>query len=471
MRSFSSLMNRFRRDQRGNIVVIFAIVLVPLLSFMGAAIDYSRATRARATMQSALDSVSLMVAKDLASGLITTDQINAKAQAYFTALYTDTEAQGVQVSAVYNIAAGNTGNTIQVTGKAQVSTDFMQIIGVTTMPFSTSSTSTWGASLLRVALVLDNTGSMSSSGKMAALQPAATALVTQLSGLAKNTGDVYISVVPFEVNVNVGSFNKVSNTNASWLRWDFWDLNNPNQPGTRRNPSPSYCSQSSSSILARAECTGHGYQWDTTNHTPSTDHTKWNGCVSDRGGTTGPASDYDATATAPTSLATDFPANQDSACPAAAVLPLTTTWSDVNNTINAMSPNGATNQTIGLLWGWLSLLQQSPLNAPAENPQNKYQHIIILFTDGLNTQDRWYGDGSNTSTQVDARMKLLCDNIKATGVAIYTVQIDTDGAGQSAVLPYCASGPGNFFMLTKASQISAAFQQIGTSIAELRVAN
>src|SRR6201991_4172706 len=112
MRSFSSFMNRFRRDQRGNIVVIFAIVLVPLLSFMGAAIDYSRATRARATMQSALDSVSLMVAKDLASGLITTDQIDAKAQAYFAALYTDTEAQGVQVSAVYNIATGNTGNTI-----------------------------------------------------------------------------------------------------------------------------------------------------------------------------------------------------------------------------------------------------------------------------------------------------------------------------------------------------------------------
>jgi von Willebrand factor type A domain len=257
----------------------------------------------------------------------------------------------------------------------------------------------------------------------------------------------------------------VSNTNASWLRWDLWDLNNPNQPGTRRNPSPSYCSQSSSSTLARAECTGHGYQWDTTNHTPSTDHTKWNGCVSDRD------QSYDVSATAPTSQVTDFPANQDSACPAAAVLPLTTTWSDVNNTINAMSPNGATNQTVGLLWGWLSLLQQSPLNAPAENPQNKYQHIIILFTDGLNTQDRWYGDGSNTSTQVDGRMKALCDNIKATGVAIYTVQIDTDGAGQSAVLPYCASGPGNFFMLTKASQISAAFQQIGTSIAELRVAN
>ena len=101
---------------------------------------------------------------------------------------------------------------------------------------------------------------------------------------------------------------------------------------------------------------------------------------------------------------------------------------------------------------------------------SKYQHIIILFTDGLNTGDRWYGDFGNQSSQVDNRMKILCDNVKASGVIIYTVQIDTDGAGQSAVLPYCASGSSNFFMLSDPSQISSAFQQIGTQISKLRIA-
>ena len=127
-----------------------------------------------------------------------------------------------------------------------------------------------------------------------------------------------------------------------------------------------------------------------------------------------------------------------------------------------MSPGGATNQTIGLQWGWLSLLQQSPLNAPAEDSTKQYQHIIILFTDGLNTGDRWYGDYSSQSSQVDTRMTTLCTNIKASGVTIYTVQIDTDGAGQSAVLPACASSSNNFFMLTQPSQIATAFSQIGT---------
>ena len=156
-------------------------------------------------------------------------------------------------------------------------------------------------------------------------------------------------------------------------------------------------------------------------------------------------------------------------CPAAVLLPLTYNWNNVNATINAMSPGGATNQTLGLQWGWMSLLQQSPLNAPAEASNTTYQHIIILFTDGLNTGDRWYGDFSSQSAQVDTRMKNLCDSVKATGVTIYTVQIDTDGAGQSAVLPYCASGSSRFFMLTQPGQIASAFQQIGTQIAQLRV--
>src|SRR6202022_833321 len=191
---------------------------------------------------------------------------------------------------------------------------------------------------------------------------------------------------------------------------------------------------------------------------------QWNGCVTDRD------QSYDVDAPAPTSQSTQFLAAQDQSCPAAQILPLTYNWSNVNATINSMTAQGATNQTLGLQWGWLSLLQQSPMYAPAEPSGSTYQHIIVLFTDGLNTGDRWYGDFSNQSSQVDTRMKKLCDNIKAGGVTLYTVQIDTDGAGQSAVLPYCASGSSNFFMLTQPSQIAAAFSQIGTSISKLHVA-
>src|SRR5271154_3075568 len=59
MRSFFSLLNRFRRDRRGNIAVIFGIACVPLISAVGCAIDYSEATRMRAKLQSAADAAAV----------------------------------------------------------------------------------------------------------------------------------------------------------------------------------------------------------------------------------------------------------------------------------------------------------------------------------------------------------------------------------------------------------------------------
>ena len=71
----------------------------------------------------------------------------------------------------------------------------------------------------------------------------------------------------------------------------------------------------------------------------------------------------------------------------------------------------------------------------------KYQQIIILLSDGLNTQDRWY---SSASTSVDHRMydtngTGTCANIKAAGVTIYTIQVNTGGDPTSTLLQNCAS--------------------------------
>jgi hypothetical protein len=131
-----------------------------------------------------------------------------------------------------------------------------------------------------------------------------------------------------------------------------------------------------------------------------------------------------------------------------------------------MTPNGNTNQAIGLAWGWLSLNQTLPLNAPAEDPNFTYKKAIILMTDGLNTQNRW----TTNSSAIDARQTLLCNNIKAAGVTIYTVQVNTDGDPTQAVLQNCASGSDKFFVLTSASQIMATFNSIGTSLSKLRIA-
>jgi hypothetical protein len=92
----------------------------------------------------------------------------------------------------------------------------------------------------------------------------------------------------------------------------------------------------------------------------------------------------------------------------------------------------------------------------------------------LNTQDRWYGDGSSLGTsddaKIDAREQLTCNNIKAAGITLYTIQVNTGGDPTSTLLQGCASSADKFFLLTSANQIMTVFTQIGTDLSQLRVA-
>ena len=207
---------------------------------------------------------------------------------------------------------------------------------------------------------------------------------------------------------------------------------------------------------SNCSCTGSGYskvcrQTTTTSGAPYThtwirnDHSTWNGCVADRGTSSSPSSDYDRQATAPSTsiTATLFPADQNSYC-SPMITGLNYNWSSMAAQVSGLYPLGATNQPIGLVWGWQSLVGGGPLAAPAKDSNYTYIDVIILLSDGLNTQDRWYGNGSATSTQVDARMydssgNGTCANIKAAGITIYTIQVNTGGDPTSTLLQNCAT--------------------------------
>ncbi|OPF93728.1 TadE/TadG family type IV pilus assembly protein [Rhodopseudomonas palustris] len=439
---------RFPQANGGNIAVIFALALVPLLGFIGVAVDYSRANNARTSLQNALDSAALMLSRDLGVGTITPDQVSSKAQTYFNSLYTNKETGAVTVTATYTAKDGSGSSTIAMSGQGAVQTQFMKILGFQTMAIGSSTTTTWGGTRLRVAMALDVTGSMASAGKMSAMKTAAKNLVDSLRASAQTVDDVYISVVPFAQMVNVGS----SNRNASWVRWDLWDESNG--------------SCSSWWYSTKSSCEYAGRTWTATSHN------QWAGCVTDRDQ---PA---DTTKDVPTSYATRFPAVDYDACPQQ-LLGMTSAYSlsnatTIKNKIDALSPNGGTNQAIGMHWAWMSLRTGDPLNTPAKDSNYKYTDAIILLSDGLNTVDRWYGNGRDWSPQVDARQRILCDNIRASAtntnpVVIYTIQVNTDGDPESAVLKYCADS-GNFFATTTSSGIGTAFAQIGSSLSKLRVA-
>ncbi len=128
-------------------------------------------SRRRSSMQAALDSTALMLSKDLTSG---TDHdvadISTKAQSYFNGLFTDTEAQSRHRHRDLHGEHVDGSSTIQLTGDRQHHDQFHEDCGFPTLDFNTTSTSTWGIVQMRVALVLDITGSMAQDGKITALQ-------------------------------------------------------------------------------------------------------------------------------------------------------------------------------------------------------------------------------------------------------------------------------------------------------------
>ncbi len=432
-----SLKRAFGSAEDGNIAVIFALAVLPILTLIGAAIDYSQASMVKTNLQAAIDSTALMVSKTAATA--TTTELKTSATSYFNAMFDRPEAQSATITTTYSTSGGS---AVTVTGATSMKTSFMGIVGFPKIDISASSTVKWGNSRLRVALVLDVTGSMSSANKMTTLKTAAKNLLTQLKSAATTNGDVYVSIIPFAKDVNVDS----SNYNQTWVSWTLWDAANGS------------CSKHSSSNDTKSECLADGGKWTPDNHNT------WNGCVTDRD------QNYDTTNTAPSTsvAATLFPAEQYSTCPVP-LMALSYSWTSLHNKIDAMQPNGGTNQAIGLQWGFQSLTS-APFVIPAKDSNYTYQQVIILLSDGLNTQDRWYGNGTSYEPRVDARQQILCNNVKAAGITLYTVQVNTDGDPTSTLLQQCASGLDKFFLLTSANQMVATFNQIGTALSNLRIA-
>ncbi len=340
-----------------------------------------------------------------------------------------------------------------MSGSGNIKTDFMRVAGFPNLGFDTTSTAAWGNVRMRVAMVLDNTGSMKDDGKMPAMQTAAKSLIDQLSALAKNPGDIYISVVPFAKDVNLGT----SYASQTYMDWTSWDTTN----GT-------WGKCSDTSYTSKSTCENHsGKVW-----TP--DHTKWTGCVTDR------TQDYDTKNTVPSAgnaptmvIPEEYVSGSTSYCKTGSstylqpIVPLSYDWATLKTSITNMVPTGNTNQGIGMAWGWLTLGQGAPFNAPSLDSNYTYKQAIILLSDGLNTQNRWYSNAA----QIDARQAILCTNAKAAGITVYTIQVNTatKADATSTVLQNCASGLDKFYLIRNANQTLTVFNSIGTSLSKLRV--
>lgn len=422
-------LTRFLRNKKGGVAPTLALAIIPLVGMVGAAVDYSRANSTRTAMQAALDATALMLSKDAQT--LTTAQLDSKAIIYFNALFQRPEASNVQI--VQQFSTPQAGNfTIKLTGSATVNTVVWRLIGQEHITITATGEVVWGIKKLNLALALDNTGSMASSNKMTELKKAAHNLLDTLKKAEKTPGDVKISIVPFAVDVNVGT----DKVNEPWIDWEDWDERN----GT--------CSVTISNPKTKTKCTTNSGVW-----TPAA-HSTWNGCVMDRDQN----NDVNATPTGD-GAAVKYRAHQASNCPTA-MMALSTDWTALNAKIDAMTPTGNTNVTIGMQMAWQTLTAAAPFNAPAVAPD--VDKVIILLTDGQNTQNRW----TSNTTSIDSRTQKVCDNARAANIKVYTVRVID---GNATLLQSCATKPDMYYNVQQATQLESVFGSIAQNLANLRI--
>ena len=569
LRSLTSLLRGFFAARGGNVAMMFGIALVPITIAAGAGLDYARGAVVRSQMSTALDAAALAVGSTTGLNQQTAE---ALARKYFEANYSGDKTNGTPT---VTIGSGgfNSSGSVKIDVTYNLPTTLLKVVGKTSMPVTTSTTVVWGQSKLWVALVLDNSGSMRngdySGNQMDALKNASNQLLTILQNASSNAGDVKVSIVPFDVTVNVGT----SNVNASWIDWTDWEAP-PKYPGTdytydienqyddgqdvpfdawgpgdecpfvktnywgqqsRTSPFGFYCTEGPSNSAdtvknipssgsykgyicpgidsgdygnsdhrdryyngcytstarsgtrtvskgsnascdgfssSNCSCSGSGngktcktkrwrHSWVSNNHST------WGGCIMDRN----KDNDYDISNTTPNTTAKGFPATNPQDCLGTTVSPLGYDWTALTNKINAMSPNSATNQQIGMAHGWQTLTDSTPYS-PGAVPANTSRYIIIL-SDGLNTKNRWWGNGSSTGTSdtdlIDDRMDEVCAAAKADGVTVYSIFLNISSQGNSEALEDCASDSTKYFALTSTDAVVTTFQQIGQSITNVRV--
>jgi Flp pilus assembly protein TadG len=389
--------------QEGSVAIIFALTMIPIMFAVGAAVDYSRASLVQADLQSATDGAILSIGRVASQQSYSSTDYTAQARQAF-----DDAFQPSDGTSVTSFTAVKSGAVLTVEVVARVPLVFARILNRDSVDVIATAVVDLGTTDIEVALVLDNTGSMAEAGKMTELKRAAKGLIDRLekASAAAVTPNIKIAIVPFDEHVRV----------------------------TATVPPPSWVRLS----------TGSYYDEN------------WRGFITDRD------QPYDVRGDLPSSLsATRYPTDSSDTY-LRRIMPLSKDFAALRTHIDAMTPNGATNTTIGLAWGLNVLTPGAPMSGTAEAPRPNLRKHLVFLTDGENTKNRWTTD----RVQIDARTSLICDEIKKGAVTVHTIRLVE---GNEALLRNCASDPSLYHSVTSATNLTPIFDKVADHIMPMRL--
>lgn len=495
----------------GGVALPFALSMVPVTFLTVAAVDFHRGQSVKSALQDALDAATLAVGRSTATTAADVQSVGyANLEANLRA-YADTTL----VSSQFTLD----GSRVIASAKVTMNPLISDVFTGGKLNIGAHSEVTRAGKRLEIALVLDNTGSMAGT-KLSTLKTAASNFVDTLAAAAARSTDVdpvKIGLVPFSATVKVGSgystaswldtagaapindqiFTTATGTqhanrmtlfqqmNTAWagcveMRQAPYDVQEdaPNSSNAATLYTPYFAPDEPGSGSGTSGSYHNDYLKDVT--------TSSNWKVQQ--GYTGK---YSATPKTSTDSWSGYHYGPNSGCETAPLMRLSTNFSSVKTAISAMTAVGDTNIPIGLHWGWNLLSPSGPFasDSTAYNTP-KTAKVVVLMTDGQNANANtgsnnaslysaigyiWQNrlgitSGSTTQrrTALDNRLALMCANMKAKGIEIYTIRVEVnDNAYQ--VLQGCATKPDMFYDVSSASDLNAVFSAIAGRIQNLRL--
>ncbi|MEM8951262.1 MAG: TadE/TadG family type IV pilus assembly protein [Pseudomonadota bacterium] len=408
---------RLARDERGAIITVIALAIIPIFTAVGIAIDIGRGYLLQSKLSYAIDAAGLAGGRSFDSDLRAED-----IQMFFDVNF-DADDLGAKVLGSGPTATFNEDeNTVTIEAEASIPTFFMNIAGFDEVTVSARSVIQRELRGMELVLVMDNTGSMRGSGKMGAMKDAATELVNILYGEREVVPNFYVGLVPYAATVNIGSertdwlVHQTYDPDAAWLSADpdgserFGYHPDHFQPSGWKGCVEARDYPNDSNDETWAEEAWYPHLWKTTldafanpEHAPDIevydedDVASWgeflngdntwdpNGLLSDLDEENG---------------AQNNGTGPNLGC-GPAITPLVASKTTVQDAIDEMLPwhRGGTMANLGLAWGWRVLSPKwqgawggdTPDTLPLAYETLSMEKVVILLTDGVNQWYDWPG--------------------------------------------------------------------------------
>jgi Flp pilus assembly protein TadG len=471
-------------DSSGAIAILFAVALVPLLTGVGVAIDYSRASNARSVVVAAADAAALAGATERGSAA----QRETVARTVFESNLRSLNGAYTITPRYQNIADRGVNTAFRVEVDANIRSVFGRFTGMTANAVKVAAQArSISEEPAEIAFVLDTTDSMEGD-RIATLKSATNGVFDEIGRRTARPGQIKVGVVPFGQYVNVG----LGRRGAPWL----------DVPADYRTPSGTNC-HNVFDVIGETNCRNVSFpaepaipqhvcmrdgrarlcggrsardarterQCDQIRSTTPRlqcdrwggDLVTWHGCVGSR---PHPLNTRDA------DYGTKIPGLPSVRC-GSPILDLTADLVAARSMINGLTTEGETYIPAGLIWGWRMLSAGEPL-AAATAPAGPSRKFMILVTDGRNTKSPNYPahEGSDGAL-ADSLTRQTCRNIAAdtaNKVSIFTVAFEMEGLAGKSILQECASRTGGqFFDATDAAKLKDAFTSILDSILSVKL--